>query len=176
MPGLLAIVLVCVPLVELWFILQVADRIGVWETVASLIVVAVLGTWLLVREGKATWRRLRAALAKGEMPTTELTEGAAILVGGALLLTPGFLTDVIGLLAVFPVTRSVAARGLHRGFGWWFSGRFGRVGRAGRVVYETQARDVRRKRAPSSPSESPPVRTLPSSQRPTSGDDSPDRG
>ena len=175
MPGLLAIVLLCVPLIELWFILQVAERIGVWETVLSLVVVAVLGTWLLLREGRATWARLRAALARGEMPTEELAEGAAILVGGALLLTPGFLTDVIGLLLVCPPTRRVATRALRRGFRWWIGGRLGGAARAGKVVYDTTARDVRRKRA-TRPEQDQPGRPLPSSPRQLGEDDSPDKG
>ena len=175
MPGLLAVVLLVVPLVELWFILQVAERIGILETVLSLIVVAVLGTWLLVREGRATWMRLRSTMARGEIPTTELTEGAAILVGGALLLTPGFLTDVVGLLLVFPVTRVIATRGLRRAFGWWIGGRFGKAGRVGKVVYDASVTNVRRKGATPDPPGSS-ARTLPSSQHPSDEDGSPDKG
>lgn len=174
MPGLIAIVLLCVPLVELWFILQVADKIGVWETVLSLVVVAALGTWLLVREGRATWGRLRSAIARGEMPTGELTDGAAILVGGALLLTPGFLTDAIGLFLVFPPTRAVATRGLRHGFRWWIGSRLSGKSRAGRVIYETTARDVRRRRA-TRPGPEQPAPRLPSSPRPDDEDDSPDK-
>ena len=176
MPGLIAVVLLVVPIAELWLILQVADRIGVWETVGSLIAVAALGTWLLVREGKATWKRLRAAIAAGEMPTQELTEGAAILVGGALLLTPGVLTDVLGLLLVFPVTRLAATRGMRRAFRWWIGGRLGRAGRAGRIVYETHATNVRRKSRVKADPVDPPARTLPSSPRPVDEDDSRDTG
>jgi len=173
MPGLLALVLLVVPLAELWFILQVAERIGIFETVISLILVAVVGTWLLVREGRATWTRLRAAIARGEMPTNELAEGATILVGGALLLTPGFLTDVVGLLLVFPITRIVATRWLRRGVGWWAGTKVAGGGRAAKVVYTTTAANVRRKSPTPDPQSS--ARTLPSSQRPNDEDDSPDK-
>ena len=151
----------------------VAERVVVWETVHSLVAVSVLVTWLLVREGKATWKRLRAAVGRGEVPTTELTEGASILVGGALLLTPGFLTDIVGLLLILPPTRTFATSGLRRGFKWWV-GR--RTGRTGRIVVETTASNVSRKRSASSDPMDRTARTLPSGQRPTGGDDSPDRG
>ena len=173
MHGILAVLLLAVPLAELWFILEVADRIGVVETVLSLIVVGVLGTWLLVREGRATWERLRAAIGRGEIPTTELAEGAAILVGGALLLTPGFLTDIAGLLLVVPITRVPATRLLRRALTMWFAGRAGATSRTRRVVYEASARNVRRKEASSDPE----ARRLPSPEgRRAVAGDSPDKG
>ena len=93
--------------VELIVIIKVGGVIGFWPTLALLIVVSIAGTMLLKREGMATWRRLQAALQRGEMPTEEVSDGALILFGGALLLTPGFVTDIVGLAMIFPPTRVV---------------------------------------------------------------------
>src|ERR671919_3124196 len=78
MPVLL-IILLAVPIIELWLIVQVASEIGVLNTIGALIVISVLGAWLLKQQGLATWARLQAALARGEMPTKEVTDGALIL-------------------------------------------------------------------------------------------------
>lgn len=109
----LGLLLLAVPIVELIVIVKVGDVIGFWPTLALLIGVSIAGTALLKREGVATWRRLQASLQRGEMPTEEVTDGALILLGGALLLTPGFVTDIAGLLMIFPLTRSTA-KGLFR--------------------------------------------------------------
>ncbi|MDQ3956094.1 MAG: FxsA family protein [Actinomycetota bacterium] len=103
---LLFVLLLAVPVAELWAILQVADAIGVVPTVLSLIGISVAGAWLLKRQGMATWRNMQASLGRGEMPAKEATDGALILLGGALLLTPGFLTDAVGLLLLLPPTRA----------------------------------------------------------------------
>ncbi|HYN37586.1 MAG TPA: FxsA family protein, partial [Actinomycetota bacterium] len=91
MGPLLLILLLIVPIAELWVIVQVADQIGVVYTVLLLLFVSIAGAWLLKQQGLATWDRMQAALRRHEMPTTEVTDGALILLGGALLLTPGFL-------------------------------------------------------------------------------------
>ena len=111
----LIIALLVVPIAELWVILQVSDRVGVLNTIVLLIFVSVVGGWLLKQQGAATWRRLQATLRKGEMPTIEAIDGALILFGGALLLTPGFLTDLVGLALIFPPTRATL-RGVFRRF------------------------------------------------------------
>ena len=102
--------LLVVPIAELWVIVQISDQIGTLPTLLLLLLVSVIGAWFLKREGLATWRRLRAAMRRGEVPTKEATDGALILLGGALLLTPGFLTDAVGLVLVFPATRAVVKR------------------------------------------------------------------
>jgi UPF0716 protein FxsA len=107
---LLFLVFIAVPIIELAVILQVGDLIGLWPTLALLIVVSVLGTWLVRREGMRAWNALRLTLAHGRVPTNEVIDGALVLFGGALLLTPGFVTDVLGLFLVFPATRAVARR------------------------------------------------------------------
>jgi UPF0716 protein FxsA len=117
-PALLVVAFLVVPIVELAVILQVGQLIGTLPTVALLLAVSVAGAWLVRREGAAAWRRLRTALAQARMPATEVVDGALVLLGGALLLTPGFVTDALGLLLVVPPTRAVvnrAVRGRVRG-------------------------------------------------------------
>ena len=103
---LIFLLLLAVPVAELWFIVQVADGIGVLPTILLLFVVSIAGAWLLKQQGLATWRRMRATLERGQMPAKEVVDGALILLGGALLLTPGFLTDVVGLALLFPPSRA----------------------------------------------------------------------
>ena len=105
---------IVVPLVEIWTILQVGRVIGPWWTIALLVVDSLIGSWLVKREGGRAWRALRSALEQGRMPASELADGALILVGGTLMLTPGFVTDVVGILAILPMTRPVARRLLTR--------------------------------------------------------------
>jgi UPF0716 protein FxsA len=82
----------------------------VMPTLVLLLVVSVAGVWLAKREGLAAWRRFQLALAEGRVPTVEVADGAMILLAGALLLTPGFLTDVVGVLLLLPPTRALARR------------------------------------------------------------------
>lgn len=111
---LLVVAFVVVPLVEIWAILQVGRAIGPWWTIALLVLDSIVGAWLVRREGGRAWRALRDALEHGRMPARELADGALILVGGTLMLTPGFVTDAVGILAILPVTRPVARRALTR--------------------------------------------------------------
>jgi UPF0716 protein FxsA len=106
----LALALLVVPLAELFLILEVGRLIGGWPTVLLLLAESALGAWLLRREGPAAWRRLQEALRRGRLPSAELTDAALVLVGGTLLLTPGFLTDVVGFFCVLPPTRPLARR------------------------------------------------------------------
>ncbi|MEV7804859.1 FxsA family protein [Microbispora sp. NPDC088329] len=107
-----------VPVLEIWFLIRVGSVIGGWETVALLIADSVLGAWLVRREGRRAWAALRTAIESGRMPDKELIDGAMIVAGGALLLTPGFLSDVFGFFAILPFTRPIARRWLS-----WFLGR-----------------------------------------------------
>jgi len=106
---------IVVPLGELWAILAVGDAIGVVPTILILLVDSVLGGLLLRAQGRGAWRRFVEALRSGRVPSRELADGLLIVVGGALLLTPGFLTDVAGLALLIPPTRALARRGLERG-------------------------------------------------------------
>ena len=99
-----------VPLVEIWVLIQVGQVIGPWWTILLLILDSLLGTWLIRREGGKAWQGLRVALDSGRMPARELADGALILVGGTLMLTPGFVTDAVGILLILPLTRPVARR------------------------------------------------------------------
>jgi UPF0716 protein FxsA len=111
---LLLAAFVVVPLVELAVNLQVGDVLGVPTTILLLLLDSILGAVLVKREGRRAWDAFRRALSAGRWPGDEVAQGALVLVGGALLLTPGFVTDVVGLLAVLPPTRAVASRGLRR--------------------------------------------------------------
>jgi UPF0716 protein FxsA len=107
---LLLIVFVVVPIVEIAAILQVGDWIGLWPTLALLVADSILGTALMRSQGRAAWRRFNAALAAGRPPAREVLDGALIIVGGALLLSPGFVTDIVGLAFLLPPTRAVIRR------------------------------------------------------------------
>ncbi len=96
------------PVLEIYLVIQVGQVIGAGWTVLLLVADSVLGAYLLKREGLRAWRALREALAERRMPATELADGALILVGGTLLLTPGFVTDAFGFFFVLPLTRPLA--------------------------------------------------------------------
>ena len=110
MPVLLFVAFILVPIAELWVLIQVGHVIGVLPTLALLVLDSLLGAWLLRREGARAWRAFRAALSERRVPAREVADGALVLFGGALLLTPGFLTDVLGLLCILPPTRAVLRR------------------------------------------------------------------
>jgi UPF0716 protein FxsA len=105
---LFLVLLVAVPIFEVWLLLQVANRIGGLPTVGILIAEAVLGAWLLRREGTRAWSDLTEAFATGKVPSGELADAALVLVGGVLLMLPGFATDLIGFVILLPMTRPAA--------------------------------------------------------------------
>ncbi|GGO78280.1 FxsA family protein [Nonomuraea cavernae] len=112
---LLFLAFLAIPVLEIWLLIQVGSAIGGWTTVAVLMAVAALGAWLVRREGRRAWRVLQEALQTGRMPDRELSEGGLVLVGGMLLILPGFLSDLVGLAFVLPFTRPVMRR-----LGAWF--------------------------------------------------------
>ncbi|MFC4116064.1 FxsA family protein [Nonomuraea zeae] len=112
---LLFLAFLIVPVLEIWLLIQVGSVIGGPATVALLIADSLFGAWLVRREGRRAWRALQNALESGRMPDRELADGGLILVGGALLLTPGFFTDVFGFLCILPFTRPMMRR-----LGSWF--------------------------------------------------------
>ena len=110
MPALLVVALVVVPLVEIYVLIQVGQVIGALPTVALLVAMSLLGAWLLKREGRRTWTAFRNALGSGRVPAKEVADGGLVIFGGALLLTPGFATDLFGLACVLPGSRAVLRR------------------------------------------------------------------
>ncbi|GAB2454319.1 hypothetical protein GCM10027062_38420 [Nocardioides hungaricus] len=114
--AVLLTVFVLLPILEIYVIIQVGQVIGPWWTVLLLVADSVFGTWLIRHEGARAWRSLRDALrdalGDGRMPATELADGALILVGGTLMLAPGFVTDAFGILLILPFTRPLFRRAL----------------------------------------------------------------
>lgn len=107
---MLVLVFLVVPLVELYVIIQVGDAIGALNTIAVLIAMGVAGGLLMKREGLGVLRRVQAQLRGGHVPGREVVDGFLILFGGALMLTPGFLTDVVGLALLVPPVRAVVRK------------------------------------------------------------------
>ena len=106
----LVLAFVVVPLAEIYVLIQVGQVIGAWWTILLLVLDSLIGTWLIKREGGRAWAALRTALASGRMPARELSDAALILVGGTLMLSPGFVTDAFGILLILPFTRPAARR------------------------------------------------------------------
>lgn len=141
MPVLLVLLLVVVPLVEIVLLVQVGQSIGALPTIALLVVMSVVGGLLLKREGARTWRAFTAAMSAGRVPAAEIADGALVLLGGALMLTPGFATDVVGLLCVLPGSRALLRRALTR----VVARRIGGRGVAGAVAAEALRPRARRR-------------------------------
>jgi UPF0716 protein FxsA len=111
---LLLLLFIVVPVVELAVIIRVGVALGVWETIVLILLIGLFGAALWKQEGRRTWVAFRDALEDGRWPGDEITQGALVLFGGALLITPGFITDVVGLLAVLPPSRALASRIIRR--------------------------------------------------------------
>jgi UPF0716 protein FxsA len=124
---LLVILFILVPIAELYVIIQVGEAIGIWPTLALLLADALLGSFLLKHQGRGAWRRFNEAIAQRRFPGKEVADGLLIVVGGTLLLAPGFLTDIVGLFLLIPPTRAIARSLLRR----FTIGRFVVVGMPG---------------------------------------------
>jgi UPF0716 protein FxsA len=116
MAGILLLLFLVIPVVELYVIIQVGSWIGPLPTIALLVLVSVAGAWLVKREGLGAWARFRAQVDRGAIPTNELLDGLLIVLAGGLMLVPGFVTDVVGLLLLIPVARALVRRLLARRF------------------------------------------------------------
>lgn len=103
---LLFVLFVVVPILELMVIIQVGQAVGAWNTVTLLVVDSLVGAWLVKHQGLGLLRKSQVRIRNGEMPSDEIFSGVAVLFAGALMLTPGFLTDVIGLFLLVPPVRS----------------------------------------------------------------------
>jgi UPF0716 protein FxsA len=111
---ILVLLFIVVPIAELYVIIKIGSLIGILPTLVILIADALLGSMLLRHQGRAAWRRFSGAIAEGRFPGREAADGVMIAVGGTLLLAPGFITDVVGLLLLLPPTRALIRHGLFR--------------------------------------------------------------
>lgn len=100
-------IFVLVPLAELYVIFKVGDAIGILPTLAILVVDSLIGSMLLKSQGRAVWRRFNDAMGAGRIPHQEVVDGVLVIFGGAFLITPGFLTDIVGILLLLPPTRAL---------------------------------------------------------------------
>jgi UPF0716 protein FxsA len=131
--------LLVVPVVEIAAIIAVGRVIGGWQTLLLLVLESLLGAWIVKREGARTWAALQEALRSGRMPSRQLSDAALVLIGGTLLLTPGFVTDIVGFFFILPLTRpvtrawleSIVTRRLLGPMGEWPGGFGGGPGSAG---------------------------------------------
>ncbi len=110
----LLLLFIVLPIVELAVIIQVGHAIGVLNTIALLLLVSFIGSWLVKREGLAVWRRFQDQVHRGQVPGKEIADGVMILLAGALLVSPGFVTDVFGVLLLLPPVRAVVRAALLR--------------------------------------------------------------
>jgi UPF0716 protein FxsA len=113
--AILVALFIVVPIIELYVIIQIGSWIGVMPTIALLLADALLGSLLLRHQGRGAWQRFNAALAERRFPGREVADGLLIAIGGTLLLTPGFVTDIVGLILLIPPTRAIVRR-LMRGY------------------------------------------------------------
>lgn len=104
---IIVLLLIVVPALEIWGLFEMGKLIGGWQTFALILLTGFLGAWLARREGRKVWEYARQQLSVGQVPTDSILDGIAIFAGGLFLMSPGFLTDVLGFLMVFPVTRPI---------------------------------------------------------------------
>lgn len=104
---ILALLFIIVPIVEIYIIIQVGSAVGGWNAIALMILISIVGAWMVRREGLSLIGRIQSQLNQGSLPTKELVDGLLVAIAGALMLTPGFLTDAVGLLCLFPPTRAI---------------------------------------------------------------------
>ncbi len=140
---LLLVIFIVLPIAELAVIIQVGREIGLWWTIALLVADSILGSLLMRSQGRAAWRRFNDAVAERRIPAREVIDGVLVIFGGALLLTPGFITDVFGLLFLLPPTRAVL-RGLllRRGALRMIRSAEVRMGRRGQPPYDVDGHAV----------------------------------
>jgi UPF0716 protein FxsA len=110
----LLLIFIVVPIAELYVIFKVGDLIGWAPTLLLLVADSMLGTWLMRSQGRAVWQRFQATMQAGRLPHREVFDGVLVIFGGAFLITPGFLTDIIGFLLLLPPTRSLFRRWIIR--------------------------------------------------------------
>lgn len=107
MVGVLVLLFLVVPLAELYVIIQVGQAFGALNTIALLIIISATGAWLVKREGMSVWKRFQRQVESGAVPGKEIADGVMILFAGALLMSPGFLTDILAIALLLPPVRAV---------------------------------------------------------------------
>lgn len=112
--GKLLLLFIAVPLLDLWLLLQIGRALGPWSTVALLLATGMAGAWLAKAEGFRVIHAWQRALAEGRVPEEGILSGALVLAGGLLLVAPGVITDVLGVVLLAPPTRRLVAAGLRR--------------------------------------------------------------
>jgi UPF0716 protein FxsA len=150
----LVLVFIVLPVVELTVLVRVAGEIGVLETIALLVLVGIFGWWLCKQQGLGVLRRVQDATARGEVPSRELADGGLIALGGLLLLVPGFVSDILGILLLLPPTRAVVRALLARSIGK--RAKVVRAGAMGRTFVDVEVVEVNEPGAPGGPSSAPP--------------------
>ena len=141
---LLFVLFIVMPIAELYVFVKVSTTIGFFNSLGLIVAIAVVGAWLVKREGLKVWRRFAQQVQAGQIPSREIADGVCLLAAGALMLTPGFLTDTVGILLLLPPTRAVARTWLMKRQGLAGFGR-GRVIKAtdgGRMTDVTDVTDV----------------------------------
>jgi UPF0716 protein FxsA len=128
------VLLILVPVVELYVIVQVSHAIGVVNTLGLLVAVSIVGGWIVKRQGLSVWRRVNLSVSSGRVPGDELIDGFLVLLAGALIVVPGFVTDALGLLLLLPPVRALVRV--------WTRHRFGRRVEVIRATYGGPIYDV----------------------------------
>lgn len=111
-PIVFFILFFCIPLIEIYFLVKVGEQVGALLTIFLVVLTAVIGAFLLRQQGLSTFMRFQKNMAGGQMPAQEIVEGFMLLVGGVLLMTPGFFTDAIGFLCLIPFSRIAIAKSI----------------------------------------------------------------
>jgi UPF0716 protein FxsA len=114
---LLVLLFIAVPIAEIYVIIQVGEAIGAAPTVLLLVADAVIGSLLFKTQGRRAWARFRQTVQRGDVPHREVIDGVLVIFGGAFLITPGFITDIIGAVLLVPPTRALVRRLLIRRLG-----------------------------------------------------------
>ncbi|MDH3471020.1 MAG: FxsA family protein [Acidimicrobiia bacterium] len=108
--GLFFLAFLVIPVAEIALFITIGQRIGVAYTLSLIVITAIIGAYLVARQGRGVWARAQGQLAAGSFPGPELAHGAMVIFGGALLLTPGFLTDAVGFSLMIPLVREMLRR------------------------------------------------------------------
>ena len=156
--ALLVVIFIVVPIAELYLIYKVGDAIGILPTLLLLAADSVLGSVLLRTQGRSVWRRFNETMAAGRVPHRELQHGVAVIFGGAFLITPGFLTDIVGLLLLLPPTRALILRVVTRRIAARMAARVGAADSRRRPPGHADVEGTATEHPDRGPSEAPPPR------------------